>query len=566
MKKKYTIAATFIIFSLLFWCLPFTYEQNEFLQNLSSKTRDIFFKIRKITTSAPDQVKDIVIVAVDEESCQRLEARWPWSRNLFAKMVENLKKKGAKAVGLNFSFTGLEDGDDVSTKQLASVISKGREVVIGATFDSESRLIRPSPILTGAGAKSGYLEKIVDPDFVIRRSFLLRPFQIGGHDLMSEESREVDYIYENSFALQVLLSSYGKRFLIQPQTDRSSDELVIKTAVGPVYLSGDGSYSINYLAVTNDFVKIPAWKLILNQTRDVSVKGKIVLVGLTSSIFSDIHPTPYGMMPGVYIHANELVALLSGRMLRFVPDVIAFAISWLLALCILSLFLFRQLWLGIIGAVITAFGLFLGAEAVFLKDTILEPAILFYGPIMATLVGMLANWFLLFLDNKGLETEAIHDKMTGLFKYEYMRAQLEEEWKRSVRTFIPISIAMIDMDKFKKINDTLGHEVGNDMIKRAAQVIRESVRKYDLVSRYGGDEFVVLLRQTNAEEAKAYRQRLRNCYQAMACKLAEPLNKSTLSVGVATFDPSLNPKYPPNAQKLIEDADKDLFSDKMRDR
>ena len=121
---------------------------------------------------------------------------------------------------------------------------------------------------------------------------------------------------------------------------------------------------------------------------------------------------------------------------------------------------------------------------------------------------------------------------------------------------------MTDLDRFKKINDTLGHEVGNEMIKRAADVIRDSARRYDIVSRYGGDEFVVLLWHTNLEEAKAYRERLRGLYHAMAAKLEPALQDSSISIGVASFDPAVNSSYPQDSQRLVEDADKDLFTDK----
>jgi diguanylate cyclase (GGDEF)-like protein len=140
--------------------------------------------------------------------------------------------------------------------------------------------------------------------------------------------------------------------------------------------------------------------------------------------------------------------------------------------------------------------------------------------------------------------------------------RLEDEWKRCQKGKLPVSIVMTDLDRFKQINDTLGHEVGNDMIKRAARVIKESVRGYDVVSRYGGDEFVILLWHTTQKEADAYRERLRGLYHGMAKQLAPELQGSSISIGVATYDPSVDPLYPTDTQKLIEEADKDLFADK----
>ena len=124
-------------------------------------------------------------------------------------------------------------------------------------------------------------------------------------------------------------------------------------------------------------------------------------------------------------------------------------------------------------------------------------------------------------------------------------------------------MVMTDLDRFKKINDTMGHETGNDMIKRAAAVLKQSARGYDVVARYGGDEFFVLLWQTGHEEAKAYRERLRGAYHQMVKKLEdERLHDSSISIGLATFDPSVDPRRPESTQKLLEEADKDLFIDK----
>jgi diguanylate cyclase (GGDEF)-like protein len=229
---------------------------------------------------------------------------------------------------------------------------------------------------------------------------------------------------------------------------------------------------------------------------------------------------------------------------------------------VFALFLSKRFWLGFIGFIVAAGGVFLGAQAAFSKDYVIEPFVLFLGPLAALVFGVIAVSLKLFLENRGLETKVIHDKMTGLYTYEYLRVRLDDEWQRSRKLKTSVSVVMTDLDRFKKINDTLGHEVGNEMIKRTAAVIKESVRGYDVVSRYGGDEFMVLLWHASQKDAKEYRLRLRDQYHAMAKKLQPELQDSSISIGVATFDPQVDPKFPPNAQTLVEIADKDLFEDK----
>ncbi len=558
MKKLTYPLAVAAVFSLLFWCLPSYYRTSEALQKVSLGTRDMFFKIRRVASDLPPRAREIVIVSIDEESCARLDARWPWPRRAFASMIRHLDDKGARVIGLNVSFTGREDGDDASSRALARALADHGNAVIGATFDTAGNLVKPSPLVSES-ARYGYLEKIVDPDFTIRRSYLLRPYalrHVGASPVQSDEN------FESSFPLEILAAYAGKE-AGRPRFDSDLGLLAVGRPRVGVTLDADGSYPLNYLAAEADFARIPAWRVVEGRIGQDEVKGKTVLVGLTSSVLSDTHPTPLGIMPGIVIHANEFLAISSGRVLRFIPDVVTFFVSWIAGLCVLALFLSGRFWLGALGFVLASAGLFLGAQQGFARDFVMEPFVLLLGPLLAAPAGLLANMLTLFMENKGLETRAIHDKMTGLYKYEYLRECLEEEWRRCKRGNLPLSIVMTDLDRFKRINDALGHEAGNDMIRKVGGVIKESARRYDIVSRYGGDEFVILLWHATLTEAKAYRERLREMYHAMAAQLEDPVLKdSSISIGVASFDPGVNAGYPPDPQRLIEDADKDLFLDK----
>lgn len=564
MKKYFYPAVVLALFSLVYWTLPFYFESSDAVQKMSLGTRDLFFKIRHLSSPEPGLLKDVVMVSIDEESCQKLNARWPWSRKLFAQMIDNLSVHGARLVGLNVSFAGLEDGTDESTQMLAHALKRQGNTVVGATFDESNRLVKPSPLIAGAASRIGYLEKIVDPDLVIRRSYLVRPYSVqkagGGPNSFASDTGD---LFESSFPLQLVAAYSGPQASNDARYDRALGLVTVGTSPRrAVFLDPEGSYTINYLADESDFAKIPAWKVVDGKISDADIRHKAVLVGLRSSLFSDMHPTPFGILSGIGIHANEMIALLSGRLLKFVPDPVTLVIAWLVGLCVLLLYLLRRFWLAILGSLMAIGGLFIGAQILFAKDYVMEPFTLLFGPFLATLAGFFANSLRLLLENKGLETKAVHDKLTGLYKYEYLRECLDEEWKRCLRAKVPLSIVMTDLDRFKQINDTFGHEAGNEMIRRAGRVIQESARRYDVVSRYGGDEFAVLLWHSNLEEARAYRERLREMYHAMAKTLEPALQGSSISIGVASFDPVKDPNYPPDPQRLIVDADKDLFLDK----
>lgn len=563
MKRLVYTATVCLLFTLLFAALPRTFSRSEIFQKAILQTRDVFFKVRHLSQDPPALARQITLVRIDDESSQKLGLRWPWPRRTFAELVDRLTRSGAKVVGLNLFFGGLEDGGDASTRQLAEAMRAHGNVVVGATFSADQQLLKPNPIVAEAAARIGYLEKIIDPDFVIRRSYLLRGYSLRSSGA-AVRSSNADDLFESSFPLALVSSYSEKSHSDRPHYDRGLGLLTVGADphVG-VYLEKDASYAVNYLAKESDFIRVPAWKVIEGKAAPSDLKGKVVIVGLASSLLGDTHPTPLGVFTGSGIHANEFLSIVTGRALRFVPDRISYLVSWLVSMCVLLLFLTRRLWWGLGGYGLTIVGLLLGTQQLFARDVVMEPFILLTGPTLATVFGVVASSLRLLLENRGLETKVIHDKMTGLYTYEYLRQCLEEEWKRCQRSKLPVSVVMTDLDRFKKINDTLGHEVGNDMIRRTGDVLRQCVRRYDVVSRYGGDEFVILLWHATLDEAKAFRLRLREMYHEMAKKLDdERLHDSSISIGVASYDPKVDPKYPPDPQRLVEDADKDLFEDK----
>ncbi len=559
MRKNLYTYSVLLIFSAAFAFLPAHFEESEVLQKLSIQAQDVLFKIRHFTAEAPLQAKEIVLVTIDDESCQQLDARWPWSRKIFASLVQGLKAQGARVIGLNVSFMGAEAGEAKSTQDLADAIKDHGRVIVGTTSDNQSRLIRPYGPIADNVYRYGYLEKIVDIDFAIRRSYWVRFYSTSlntGHQQV-----------ESSFPVQLAAAYWDFPTNAEWLVDITKNTLTATGQPKPELEVGpDGETTINYTASFSDFEQIPAWKVVRGRVPAGFFSGKVVLVGLTSALLSDIHATPLGMMPGVVIQANEFLSILTERTLRFVPDAIAFLLSWLVGLCILILFLLRRFAVSFAAFFIAVFGLFLGTQLLFARDIVMNPLILEIGPMFSFLIGISAGSLRLLVENRFLETKAIHDKLTGLYKYEYLREVLEDEWKRAKKENKPITVIMTDLDKFKNINDTLGHETGNLMIQRAGNVIKESVRKFDIVARYGGDEFVILLIATTESEAIAYRDRLRNYYHEMATGLKEPLlQHSSISIGYATYEPGAA-HAPLTTQELVERADKDLFEDKKNRR
>jgi two-component system cell cycle response regulator len=163
-----------------------------------------------------------------------------------------------------------------------------------------------------------------------------------------------------------------------------------------------------------------------------------------------------------------------------------------------------------------------------------------------------------------LKKLAITDFFTGIFNVRYFYHRLIEEFSRSERYGLPISCLMIDIDFFKKINDTYGHKIGDLVLKEFALQLKRRSRKSDLLARYGGEEFIMMLPQTAGQGAVAEAERLRQMIRALKFKSLKGKIGITVSIGVATF-PHENIT---NHDKLISAADDALYEAKHggRDR
>lgn len=163
---------------------------------------------------------------------------------------------------------------------------------------------------------------------------------------------------------------------------------------------------------------------------------------------------------------------------------------------------------------------------------------------------------------KKWKRKAQYDKLTGLLRKETFDDLLERLIKRAERFDKPLSLLMIDIDYFKRINDTYGHETGNIVLKEVSDIVHENVRQTDLASRtvagrYGGEEFSVVLPNTDTGGAKVVAERLRKSIQE---RFKDKETKVTVSIGVSSHDQD------EEAEKLYKDADQKLYEAKESGR
>jgi diguanylate cyclase (GGDEF)-like protein len=163
------------------------------------------------------------------------------------------------------------------------------------------------------------------------------------------------------------------------------------------------------------------------------------------------------------------------------------------------------------------------------------------------------------------EKQSLTDALTGLYNRRSMDQLMQREVALAERHSTSLSIVMIDMDKFKEINDEHGHAAGDHLLKSFADCVRITLRKTDLAFRYGGDEFMIALPQTGVEQAKAVVQKLRQAFSAVdfSDAIAHLERQPTLSMGVAERSPRDSVLTLP---ALLAAADAALYDAKKSDR
>lgn len=122
-----------------------------------------------------------------------------------------------------------------------------------------------------------------------------------------------------------------------------------------------------------------------------------------------------------------------------------------------------------------------------------------------------------------LEYQASHDELTGLYNRHHMLKEMERELNQAVRYEVPFSLVLIDLDYFKKVNDTYGHAAGDEVLKYVAQLLKKGARTTDVIGRWGGEEFLVLLPHSTAENALKL---LKNGWQTFVINLFPPLQEN----------------------------------------
>jgi len=165
--------------------------------------------------------------------------------------------------------------------------------------------------------------------------------------------------------------------------------------------------------------------------------------------------------------------------------------------------------------------------------------------------------------NEKLRELAFRDGLTNLYNRRFFQELLDKELQRVERYSHSLSFMMIDIDYFKKINDTYGHPQGDVVLRSIAEVFEKTVRRPDTAARFGGEEFAIVLPETDIKGAVVLAERLRQIVEKLEITSEDKVIKFTISIGVTSYEPG---KVKKSREEIVEAADRALYNSKQTGR
>lgn len=527
-------------------------------------------------TAKDDRFRDTVVIDIDDASLEKLRPQfggWPYSRDVYAFVLDWLVEHDASAVVFDILFADPRDKDEIFA---ASLKKYGNGVLIaisqsqGAATDTKRRthefawqapdmpgprwrnVTLPAASLTSGLADRGQISLAAaheDEDGVLRRLPLIH---------------WVDDVALPSPALAAMLRPGMARQVNHNPAGRLA---IFGTHSWPV--DAEGTVRIAFPGNTDAILSMPfsqvaeaALGMVKLDEAKTFFAGKTVFIGSTAHL-SDRVNTPRGVLTGTTMLALGHQSLMHDRLLvprNILLDGLLAGLA-LLLLTVVAVDLIRH---DRLAQAIPLLGIpLLGALHLSLMAASRESSLLI--PVTLLIIGgllMAARRFhRLSQVRDQLAYAASTDTLTGLLLRRAFLERFAEEIERSRRHGNPLTIAILDLDHFKRVNDTYGHPVGDLVLKVFAGTLRECLRSIDIAGRWGGEEFVVLLPSTSVQDAIAVLERVRIAISEKS--FPPPANDLhiTMSAGVVALDGTSN-----DPEQIVGAADTALYEAKESGR
>ena len=525
-KLLYTIGVMLIL-GVLFWGFKTT-NLNSFIDIVESRTFDLRQGVM-INANAKNVNNDIVIVAIDDASYEYIldnYGEWPLTRDIYAQMIEYLETQQPKIIAFDLMFVKSLKSKPNADKALVDAMRKYSNVYTAMNFDNQPEELRKPPKLPQSLTidVESYSDDINFRDITFSncRAILSDILNSTSNVGIINVSRADDGIlrkmpmfarYQGEFyphlglkvGLEYLKTTEGQnidKFIV----DKNSNLIL---GDRKVYLDNDGSAILNWYGPSGTYTYIPMYKLIKKvkgepTDLDYSFKNKIIYFGTTAASLFDIKTVPVGKIyPGVEVQATYVNNLIDNNFITKTGKHVTVLVSVILAL--ITVLLVMQIPSAIAASVSTVaiYMAYVIASYYAMKMSNLWIELIY--PLLAVILAFITSLIVKYLiKSRDFEQQyklATTDGLTDLYNHRYFQDQMKMNVEHSKRYETNFSLIIIDIDFFKKFNDTYGHQSGDAVLRQVAQILKRNVRATDIVCRYGGEEMSIILPNGGKEEA-----------------------------------------------------------------
>ena len=610
-NNKTILLFTFLVALILFFIsfvISKTKSEN-FFQSIELKSFDLR---QSIIAEHKKPMSDVVILTVDDESYEYLinkYGEWPIPRHIYAKILDYVESQNPSVVGFDLLFVHSMRNNKDSDNKLAEAFKKYDNAFTAINFDDRDFTVRkpvtlPEKMTVNLNVKSskfspaiykncrsilpqiienteniGHINTAKDDDGITRSVPLFVAYPRYSVDAQGNYTADKNDIYPY-MTLKMALKYIANKNAI------TVDDLIKNSTINNKYfeimpnlklpMSSDGRVTLNWFGDTglvdnNNFKYIPLWKVVesMDNGKEVLAKetftDKVVFVGTSVFSLSDIKSVPTSKyMPGVEVHATLFDNIVNHSLIKSLSPVQNIIIAAVIA----AIVAFIGFYCASVGVALTLSSLVLIGYSI-LSTVVMQCFNLWIWltlPITLSFIAIVAVYIIKYvLKSRDFELTyklATTDGLTDLYNHRFFQEQMKiciDDCKRYNRNF---SLIMIDIDFFKKFNDTYGHQAGDAVLRGVAHTLKRNVRSSDIVCRYGGEEMAIILKDTAFEEANLIADKICKTIAAKPFKIAANTEKQvTISLGVSTY-----PICGLETQEMIEFADRGLYAAKENGR
>jgi len=573
--KRFIYALGLVLFVLVAGWFFKSANLNNFVNTIENRTFD--WRQSIIAKSGVKKVNpNIKIIAIDDASYEYIlnkYGEWPLPRDVYARLIDYLQGKNPKVIAFDLMFVNsVKNGQDAD-RMLTDSIVNNDNVFVAMNFDNQEEEVRTPidlPENLAANVRDNSDIDFSDLTFTncrhILRSIMDGTSNIGIVNVSRADDgvlREMPLFvrYKNKFYSELALKVYEKYIGKVSDLYVLSKENSVNIGGKNFRVNKDGSLILNWYGEAETFEYIPIYKLLKvvdeGGTSEYDFDGKILYFGTTAASLFDVKTVPTSrIFPGVEVQATYLNNLIDGNFINKLSRLYTLIISAVLAFFIIILVM--QCSSVILATVmsVSVYALYLTIGYFVMERFNLWIEVIY--PLIFAIVAFTCAYIIKYLiKSRDFDNQyklATTDGLTGLYNHRYFQEQMKFNLENAKRYEHDFSLIIVDIDYFKRFNDTYGHQVGDAVLKLVSDTIKNNVRATDIVCRYGGEEISIILPKTDYEQAIFTANKLRESVEQTKLRVSGKEIGVTISLGVSTY-----PQNGEDAQTLIAFADGKLY-------